>query len=368
MRISLIIYETYPPLMHILYKYCIGTLILLSLTIHPLQAQQPDNPGNTCDVGESVTKIESEDIGAGSSSFMQDGITISDFERNDDDEIIGGNWSRMKGTIDRIQVKIGGGADATADATFSSATNGAFSNSASGGSFNDPDPDLKGGAISNIRFCESDAVCDVPTLAADDVDKQDGTLSNTISDDDGVEEFTFTTLDGFEVQTIAPDANYDATDSDGDGKLDTWTWTGSSGSQPTSVDFTLGATESTATYFLEVTDACTDPGPNTTTFDPAYEFGPVAAQAQLVGNAPNPFSGRTTVEFALPERTRVTVSVYDMMGRKVATLVDGVRSGGSHTVSWNGQADGGQDLASGVYLMRMQADDRSETQRVTIVR
>ncbi len=210
--------------------------------------------------------------------------------------------------------------------------------------------------------------CDVPTLAADDVDKQDGTLSNTISDDDGVEEFTFTTLDGFEVQTIAPDANYDATDSDGDGKLDTWTWTGSSGSQPTSVDFTLGATESTATYFLEVTDACTDPGPNTTTFDPAYEFGPVAAQAQLVGNAPNPFSGRTTVEFALPERTRVTVSVYDMMGRKVATLVDGVRSGGSHTVSWNGQADGGQDLASGVYLMRMQADDRSETQRVTIVR
>jgi len=45
-----------------------------------------------------------------------------------------------------------------------------------------------------------------------------------------------------------------------------------------------------------------------------------------------------------------------------------VRSSGPHTVSWNGRADGGQDLASGVYLLRMQADDRSETRRITIVR
>jgi hypothetical protein len=57
-----------------------------------------------------------------------------------------------------------------------------------------------------------------------------------------------------------------------------------------------------------------------------------------------------------------------MMGRKVATLVDGVRSGGPHTVSWNGRADGGQDLASGVYLLRMQASGQTFTQRVTVVR
>jgi len=217
-----------------------------------------------------------------------------------------------------------------------------------------------------VGACPSSAQCDTPTLAADDIDKQNGTLSNTISDDDGVEEFTFTTLDGFKVISSF-DSGFDKNSKGLDEGGVSWTWTGS-GDPPTSVPFELGATETTATYFLEVTDACDDPGPNTTTFDPAYEFGPVATQARLAGNAPNPFSGRTTVEFTLPEQTRVTVSVYDMMGRKVATLVDGVRSSGPHTVSWNGRADGGQDLASGVYLLRMQADDRSETRRITIVR
>ena len=46
---------------------------------------------------------------------------------------------------------------------------------------------------------EPQQTCDVPTLAADDVDKENGTLSNTISDDDGIDEFTFSTLDGFKV-------------------------------------------------------------------------------------------------------------------------------------------------------------------------
>jgi hypothetical protein len=188
-----------------------------------------------------------------------------------------------------------------------------------------------------------------------------------MQDDEGVAEFTFTTLDNFTVVDNF-DSGYDASDSDGDTKLDTWTWNGSGG-PPTSVDFTLEAgPDNTSTYFLEVTDACDDPGPNKVTFDPAYEFGPAASKTQLAGNAPNPFSGQTTVEFDLAEQSRVTVAVYDMMGRKVATLVDGVRSAGPHAVGWNGQSDSGQDLASGVYLLRMQAEGKSETKRMTIIR
>ena len=202
--------------------------------------------------------------------------------------------------------------------------------------------------------------CDMPSLGQDDIDKQNGTLSNTISDDDGVNEFTFSTLDGFTVASINPSSGFDRTG-------DTWKWTGS-GSEPTSVDFTLEATESTATYFLEVTDACDDPGPKDMTFDPTYELGPGVSQPTLAGNAPNPFRGQTTVEFALPEQSRVTVAVYDMMGRKVATLVDGVKGVGTHRVRWDGQSDGGQALSSGVYLLRMRADEQSETRRMTIVR
>lgn len=180
-----------------------------------------------------------------------------------------------------------------------------------------------------------------------------------MQDDEGINEFTFTTLENFTVASIDPGSGFDRGGN-------TWTWTGP-GDPPTSVDFELQAGSDTPqTYFLEVTDACEDP--NTVTFDPRHDLGPGVTEAQLAGTAPNPFSGKTTVEFVLPEHTRVTVEVYDMMGRKVATFVDGARSAGTHTVTWNGQSDGGQDLASGVYLMRMQADGQSSTRRMTIVR
>jgi hypothetical protein len=202
--------------------------------------------------------------------------------------------------------------------------------------------------------------CDVPTLGQNQIDQQNRELSNTIQDDEGVAEFTFTTLDNFTVDASSLPSGYTNTSGN------TWEWTGS-GDPETSVDFTLDAGDgNTSTYFLEVTDACEDP--NTTTFDPAFEFGPAASKTQLAGNAPNPFSGQTTVEFDLAERSRVTVAVYDMMGRKVATLVDGVRSAGPHAVGWNGRSDSGQDLASGVYLLRMKADQQSETRRMTIIR
>ncbi|MFB6232074.1 MAG: T9SS type A sorting domain-containing protein [Salinibacter sp.] len=349
--------------MDTLYKYCIGTLVLFSLTIHPLQAQ-PDDVGNRCDVGESVTKIETENVDG--SSFTKDGITIDNFQTKDGGEIIGGDWSRASGTIDRVQVKIGGGADVTADANYNpSAGNGEFSNSASGGSFNDPDPDLT--AVSNIRFCEVDPECDTPTLALSGEDQvtagRDG-VSNTIQDSDGIDEFTFTTLDGFEVDKVGPSSGPTLSGFTRSGN--TWEWTGS-GSRPTSVDFTLDATKSTATYFVKIFDNC-DAGRKMNEVDPRFELLSGAAQPTLAGSAPNPFSGQTTVKFALPEQTRVTVSVYDMMGRKVATLVDGSRRAGTHRVSWSGQSDDGQALASGVYLLRMRADGQSKTRRVTIVR
>jgi hypothetical protein len=227
-------------------------------------------------------------------------------------------------------------------------------NSASSGSFDDPDPG--GTAVSNIRFCET--VCDAATLGEDNIDQENRTLSNTIQDDDGVAMFTFSTLDNFTVDASSLPSGYTNTSGN------TWAWTGS-GDPPTSVDFTLQAGDgSSSTYFLEVTNDCG----TTTTFDPAYEFGPAATKAQLAGNAPNPFSGQTTVEFDLAEQSRVTVAVYDMMGRKVATLVDGVRSAGPHAVGWNGRSDSGQDLASGVDLLRMRADQQSETRRMTIIR
>ena len=206
---------------------------------------------------------------------------------------------------------------------------------------------------------ECGADCDAPTLAEDDISTPERTLSNTMHDDEGVSEFSFPTLDNFSVSSISPGSNFERS-----GK--SWTWTGS-GAPPSSVDFTLQAgPDGSATYFLEVTDTCEDP--NTVTFDPTYEIGPAVATTRLAGNSPNPFRAQTTVEFALSEQSHVTVTVYDMMGRKVATLVDGPRSTGTHRVRWGGESERGETLASGVYLLRMQTGDQSETRRMTIVR
>jgi len=220
---------------------------------------------------------------------------------------------------------------------------------------------------SHMTFCISkDYECDTPNLAGEDVvDEGNRTVSNTIRDQEGITEFTFTTLDNF---TVVDNFNSGYTRS---GNLDQpgvkWTWEGS-GFPPTEVSFTLQAgPDGSATYFLKVTDACPDP-PKTTTFDPTYELTPISTQLQFKGNSPNPFGEHTQVEFSLPSQMDVTLSVYDIMGRKVATLVDGRKATGTHMVSWNGRSSSGRELASGVYLMRLQAGDQVTTRRLTIVR
>lgn len=86
---------------------------------------------------------------------------------------------------------------------------------------------------------------------------------------------------------------------------------------------------------------------------------------------PNPFTGQTTVPFALPEGARVRVEVYDLLGRRVAELADGAYEAGHHTAVLDGHG-----LASGVYVVRatMEAGaegsgtTRSFTRRVTLLR
>ena len=208
----------------------------------------------------------------------------------------------------------------------------------------------------------TESECDVPTLGDNIVDEAARTVSNTISDQDGIESFTFSTLNNFTVASIAPMAGYTRSG-------DTWTWT-DSGPAPTSVDFTLQAGPSgEALYFLEVTDGCTDPGPNTTDFDPPFDLGPSSDLAfALDGSYPNPTRGAATVRFALDETAPVQLAVYDVMGRKVAMLVDGPVAAGEHEVRWNGRSADGRSVASGVYLLRLEAGDRVATRRLTVVK
>ncbi|MBM3307315.1 MAG: metallophosphoesterase [Candidatus Eisenbacteria bacterium] len=84
--------------------------------------------------------------------------------------------------------------------------------------------------------------------------------------------------------------------------------------------------------------------------------------------SPNPFNPETHISFELPRACRVTLDVRSVDGRRVATLVDGPRVAGAHSVVWRGRDDAGAEVASGVYFVRLSACGREARGQVTLVK
>lgn len=84
---------------------------------------------------------------------------------------------------------------------------------------------------------------------------------------------------------------------------------------------------------------------------------------RLAPNYPNPFNPETTIGFTVPQQVQVRLVVYDLLGREVAVLVDGVRPAGTHTVRFDASM-----LPSGVYLYRMQSGSFSQTHTMVLLR
>ncbi len=87
----------------------------------------------------------------------------------------------------------------------------------------------------------------------------------------------------------------------------------------------------------------------------------------LEPNVPNPFNPSTTIRFALPNDTRVSLVVYDTRGRRVRTLVDGDLVAGTHDVTWTGRDDRGAAVGSGVYFVRLDAQGKALRQKMVLV-
>jgi len=98
------------------------------------------------------------------------------------------------------------------------------------------------------------------------------------------------------------------------------------------------------------------------------DLGPPPPHARLLGVAPNPFNPGTTISFTVPSQQRVCIAVYDLAGRRLATLADADFAVGDHGVRWDGSADDGRGLPSGVYLLRLESDRQAQSQVVSLVR
>ncbi len=88
----------------------------------------------------------------------------------------------------------------------------------------------------------------------------------------------------------------------------------------------------------------------------------------LAQNFPNPFNSATLITLTLPQTTRVLVQVFDLNGRRAATLIDAELPAGVHHVSWDGRSDDGKPLGSGIYLYRMKAADFTKIHRMILLR
>ncbi len=91
-------------------------------------------------------------------------------------------------------------------------------------------------------------------------------------------------------------------------------------------------------------------------------------QFQLAQNYPNPFNPETTIQYRVAEASRVTLKIYDLLGREVRTLLDDVRPVGTHSLSWDGRDDRGRLLASGVYIYRLRAGEFSDVRKMTYLK
>ena len=85
-------------------------------------------------------------------------------------------------------------------------------------------------------------------------------------------------------------------------------------------------------------------------------------------NYPNPFNPITKMNYALPMRSRVVISIYNVLGQEVVTILDQVEDYGYHTVSWNGTDDYGRPMASGVYFSRMMTSTFSKTKKMLLLK
>ena len=84
---------------------------------------------------------------------------------------------------------------------------------------------------------------------------------------------------------------------------------------------------------------------------------------KLFGAQPNPFNPITTISYALPEAAKVKLTIYDLRGRAVAILAEGIRDAGTHQASWDASG-----LPSGIYFCRLEAGSFQQTQKLVLLK
>ena len=84
-------------------------------------------------------------------------------------------------------------------------------------------------------------------------------------------------------------------------------------------------------------------------------------------NYPNPFNPVTTLRYDLPENSYVNITIYNMLGKEVKTLIDQTQDAGYRSVIWNATNNYGKPVSAGIYLYQIQVDEYMQTKKMVLL-
>jgi hypothetical protein len=122
----------------------------------------------------------------------------------------------------------------------------------------------------------------------------------------------------------------------------------------------VGGASDSVTWSFRIVNLATEVSPISTGIPTEFVLGQ---------NYPNPFNPTTNIEFGLPKAASVTLEIYNVLGMKVRTLLSGsMMSAAYHNVTWDGRADNGTQVTSGVYVYRLTAESFVSTMKMLLTK
>ena len=85
-------------------------------------------------------------------------------------------------------------------------------------------------------------------------------------------------------------------------------------------------------------------------------------------NYPNPFNPVTTIDYILPENGLVNITIFDMMGKEVKTLLKSPQTAGYKSIQWNATNNQGDAVSAGIYLYRIKVEDFIQTKKMVLLK
>ncbi|MFQ6113488.1 MAG: FlgD immunoglobulin-like domain containing protein [bacterium] len=98
------------------------------------------------------------------------------------------------------------------------------------------------------------------------------------------------------------------------------------------------------------------------------DIASIPKKYELSQNYPNPFNPETSINFTIPSNQEVKLDIYDLLGKRVKTLLNRKMEAGMHTIAWDGTNDSGQTVASGTYFYQLRTKGFKKTKKMVLIR